>query len=131
VQGKIVTLPAGELRFRLGCGLPRQRVSTIIPDQGLITNDSFSYDNHTFPTSGTQNVRESIRGIARAGAQKTCRSSRSCPARSRAPGRSLSTMASGRRQYLGKPILTWKAGLERSRFRGGLREKLIRAPSLG
>jgi len=56
VQGKIVTLPAGELRFALGADY-RGSAFDYHPDQGLITNDSFSYDT-TVPTSGTQNVRE-------------------------------------------------------------------------
>jgi iron complex outermembrane receptor protein len=56
VQGKIVTLPAGELRFALGADY-RGSSFDYRPDQGLINNDSFSYDT-TIPTSGTQNVRE-------------------------------------------------------------------------
>jgi iron complex outermembrane recepter protein len=56
VQGKIVTLPAGELRFALGADY-RGSTFDYHPDQGLINNDSFSYDT-TIPTSGTQNVRE-------------------------------------------------------------------------
>lgn len=56
VQGKILTLPAGELRFALGADY-RGSSFDYHPDQGLITNDSFSYDT-TIPTSGTQNVRE-------------------------------------------------------------------------
>ncbi len=56
VQGKIVTLPAGELRFALGADY-RGSSFDYHPDQGLINNDSFSYDT-TIPTSGTQNVRE-------------------------------------------------------------------------
>jgi iron complex outermembrane recepter protein len=56
VQGKIVTLPAGELRFALGADY-RGSTFDYRPDQGLINNDSFSYDT-TIPTSGTQNVRE-------------------------------------------------------------------------
>ena len=56
VQGKILNLPAGELRFALGADY-RGSSFDYHPDQGLITNDSFSYDT-TIPTSGTQNVRE-------------------------------------------------------------------------
>src|SRR5450631_1435547 len=56
VQGKIVMLPAGELRFALGADY-RGSSFNYQPDQGLINNDSFSYDT-TIPTSGTQNVRE-------------------------------------------------------------------------
>jgi outer membrane receptor protein involved in Fe transport len=56
LQGKIWTLPAGELRFALGADY-RGSSFDYRPDQGLITNDSFSYDT-TIPTSGTQNVRE-------------------------------------------------------------------------
>jgi iron complex outermembrane receptor protein len=56
MQGKIVMLPAGELRFALGADY-RGSSFNYQPDQGLINNDSFSYDT-TIPTSGTQNVRE-------------------------------------------------------------------------
>jgi iron complex outermembrane receptor protein len=56
LQGKILTLPAGELRFALGADY-RGSSFDYHPDQGLITNDSFSYDT-TIATSGTQNVRE-------------------------------------------------------------------------
>ena len=56
VQGKILALPAGELRFALGADY-RGSSFDYHPDQGLIANDSFSYDT-TIPTSGTQNVRE-------------------------------------------------------------------------
>lgn len=56
LQGKILTLPAGELRFALGADY-RGSSFDYQPDQGLINNDSFSYDT-TIPTSGTQNVRE-------------------------------------------------------------------------
>ncbi len=56
LQGKIMTLPAGELRFAVGADY-RGSSFDYHPDHGLITNDSFSYDT-TVPTSGTQNVRE-------------------------------------------------------------------------
>jgi len=56
LQGKIVTLPAGDLRFAVGADY-RGSNFDYHPDHGLITNDSFSYDT-TVPTSGTQNVRE-------------------------------------------------------------------------
>jgi outer membrane receptor protein involved in Fe transport len=56
LQGKIMTLPAGDLRFAVGADY-RGSSFDYHPDQGLITNDSFSYDT-TVPTSGTQNVRE-------------------------------------------------------------------------
>src|SRR5882724_3300109 len=56
LQGKIWTLPAGELRFALGADY-RGTSFDYQPDHGLVTNDSFSYDT-TVQTSGTQNVRE-------------------------------------------------------------------------
>src|SRR5450631_3095420 len=56
LQGKIMTLPAGDLRFAVGADY-RGSSFDYHPDHGLITNDSFSYDM-TVPTSGTQNVRE-------------------------------------------------------------------------
>jgi outer membrane receptor protein involved in Fe transport len=56
LQGKIVTLPAGDLRFAFG-GDYRGSSFDYHPDSGLINNDSFSYDT-TVATSGTQNVRE-------------------------------------------------------------------------
>jgi outer membrane receptor protein involved in Fe transport len=56
LQGKIVTLPAGDLRFAFG-GDYRGSSFDYQPDSGLINNDSFSYDT-TVATSGTQNVRE-------------------------------------------------------------------------
>jgi len=56
LQGKIVTLPAGDLRFAVGADY-RGSSFDYHPDAGLINNDSFSYDT-TVATSGTQNVRE-------------------------------------------------------------------------
>lgn len=56
LQGKIATLPAGELRFAVGADY-RGSSFDYSPGPGLITNDSFSYDT-TVATSGTQNVRE-------------------------------------------------------------------------
>ena len=56
LQGKIMTLPAGDLRFAFG-GDYRGSSFDYHPDSGLINNDSFSYDT-TVATSGTQNVRE-------------------------------------------------------------------------
>ena len=56
IQGKILTLPMGDLRFALGADYRGSRFD-YNPDHGLVTNDSFSYDT-TIPTSGTQNVRE-------------------------------------------------------------------------
>jgi iron complex outermembrane recepter protein len=56
LQGKIMTLPTGDLRFAVGADY-RGSSFDYHPDHGLITNDSFSYDT-TVPTSGTQNVRE-------------------------------------------------------------------------
>jgi outer membrane receptor protein involved in Fe transport len=56
MQGKILTLPAGDLRFAVGADY-RGSTFDYHPDAGLITNDSYSYDT-TVATSGTQNVRE-------------------------------------------------------------------------
>jgi outer membrane receptor protein involved in Fe transport len=56
LQGKIIPLPAGDLRFAFG-GDYRGSSFDYHPDSGLINNDSFSYDT-TVATSGTQNVRE-------------------------------------------------------------------------
>jgi iron complex outermembrane receptor protein len=56
LQGKIIPLPAGDLRFAFG-GDYRGSSFDYHPDTGLINNDSFSYDT-TVATSGTQNVRE-------------------------------------------------------------------------
>jgi outer membrane receptor protein involved in Fe transport len=56
LQGKILTLPAGDLRFAVGADY-RGSSFDYHPDAGLINNDSFSYDT-TVATSGTQNVRE-------------------------------------------------------------------------
>ncbi|MDP9087532.1 MAG: TonB-dependent receptor [Pseudomonadota bacterium] len=56
VQGKLLPLPAGELRFALGADY-RGTSFDYRPDHGLIIGDSFSYDT-SIPTGGTQNVRE-------------------------------------------------------------------------
>ena len=56
VQGKILSLPAGDLRFAFGADY-RGTSFDYHPDHGLVTADSFSYDT-SIPTSGEQNVRE-------------------------------------------------------------------------
>jgi outer membrane receptor protein involved in Fe transport len=56
LQGKIVPLPAGDLRFALGADYRGSRFE-YRPDHGLVTADTPSYDT-AIPTSGTQNVRE-------------------------------------------------------------------------
>ena len=56
LQGKIVQLPAGTLRFALGADY-RGSSFDYQPDHGLVTADTPSYDT-AIATSGTQNVRE-------------------------------------------------------------------------
>jgi iron complex outermembrane recepter protein len=56
LQGKILTLPAGELRFALGADY-RGSSFDYRPDYGVVTADTPSYDT-AVPTAGTQNVRE-------------------------------------------------------------------------
>jgi iron complex outermembrane recepter protein len=123
LQGKIVTLPAGELRFALGADY-RGTTFNYQPDQGLITNDSFSYDT-TVATSGTQNVREVYGELL-------------VPILKDLPLiQDLSTDLGVRRsQYDGfGGVTTWKADLNwkpitQLSVRGGY-AKAIRAPSVG
>jgi outer membrane receptor protein involved in Fe transport len=123
VQGKIVTLPAGELRFALGADY-RGSSFEYRPDKGLIINDSFSYDT-TIPTSGTQNVREVFGELL-------------VPVLKDLPFvQELSLDLGARRsQYDGfGGVNTWKADLNWKpvssvAVRGGY-AKAIRAPSLG
>jgi iron complex outermembrane receptor protein len=56
LQGKIVPIPAGDLRFALGVDYRGSRFD-YQPDHGLVTADTPSYDT-AIPTGGTQNVRE-------------------------------------------------------------------------
>jgi iron complex outermembrane recepter protein len=56
LQGKIIPLPAGDLRYALG-GDYRGSSFDYQPDHGLVTADTPSYDT-AIPTAGTQNVRE-------------------------------------------------------------------------
>jgi outer membrane receptor protein involved in Fe transport len=56
LQGKIWTLPAGDLRFALGADY-RGSNFDYRPDHALVTADTPSYDT-AIPTAGTQNVRE-------------------------------------------------------------------------
>jgi outer membrane receptor protein involved in Fe transport len=56
LQGKIMTLPAGDLRFAVGADY-RGSSFNYQPDHALIAADSYSYDT-SVATSGTQNVRE-------------------------------------------------------------------------
>ncbi len=123
LQGKIWTLPAGELRFALGADY-RGSSFDYRPDQGLINNDSFSYDT-TIPTSGTQNVREVFGELL-------------VPVLRDLPFiQELSLDLGARRsQYdLFGGVNTWKADLDWKpisavAIRGGY-AKAIRAPSLG
>ncbi len=123
LQGKIVPLPAGDLRFALGADY-RGSTFDYRPDQGLINNDSFSYDT-TIPTSGTQNVREIFAELL-------------VPVLKDLPFvQELSLDLGARRsQYDGfggvntwKADLTWKP-ISTVAVRGGY-AKAIRAPSLG
>ncbi|MEP6883569.1 MAG: TonB-dependent receptor [Gammaproteobacteria bacterium] len=123
VQGKIVPLPAGDLRFALGADY-RGSSFDYQPDHGLVTNDSFSYDT-SIPTSGTQNVREVFGELL-------------IPVLSNLPFvEELSLDLGARRsQYDGfGGVNTWKADLtwkpvSTVAVRGGY-AKAIRAPSLG
>jgi len=56
LQGKVIPLPAGDLRFALGADY-RGTTFDYRPDYGLVTADTPSYDT-AIPTAGTQNVRE-------------------------------------------------------------------------
>jgi iron complex outermembrane receptor protein len=56
LQGKIIPLPAGDLRFAFGADY-RGSSFDYVPDHGLVTADTPSYDT-AIPTAGTQNVRE-------------------------------------------------------------------------
>jgi outer membrane receptor protein involved in Fe transport len=56
LQGKLVPVPAGDLRFALGVDYRGSRFD-YQPDHGLVTADTPSYDT-AIPTGGTQNVRE-------------------------------------------------------------------------
>lgn len=56
LQGKIIALPAGDLRFAAGADY-RGSSFNYNPDHGLVTADTPSYDT-AIPTAGTQNVRE-------------------------------------------------------------------------
>jgi iron complex outermembrane receptor protein len=123
VQGKILTLPAGELRFALGADY-RGTSFDYRPDHGLIINDSFSYDT-TIPTGGTQNVREGFAELL-------------VPVLKDLPFiQELSLDLGARRsQYdLFGGVTTWKADLNWKPIssvavRGGY-AKAIRAPSVG
>lgn len=56
LQGRLLPLPAGDLRFALGADY-RGSSFNYQPDHGLVTADTPSYDT-AIATSGTQNVRE-------------------------------------------------------------------------
>ena len=123
LQGKIVTLPAGEMRFAIG-GDYRGTSFQYSPDQGLIENDSFSYDT-SVATAGTQNVREVF-------AELLVPILKDLPAIEQ-----LSVDLGARRsQYdLFGGVNTWKADMDWKPIssvlvRGGY-AKAIRAPSLG
>jgi len=123
LQGKIVSLPAGELRFALGADY-RGSNFDYHPDHGLVTNDSFSYDT-SISTAGTQNVREVFAELL-------------VPVLKDLPFiQELSLDLGARRsQYdLFGGVNTWKADLNWKpvstlTVRGGY-AKAIRAPSLG
>jgi iron complex outermembrane receptor protein len=123
VQGKIVPLPAGDLRFAFGADY-RGTSFDYHPDHGLVTNDSFSYDT-SVPTSGEQNVREVFAELL-------------VPVLKDLPFiQELSLDLGARRsQYdLFGGVNTWKADLNWKpvstlTVRGGY-AKAIRAPSLG
>jgi iron complex outermembrane receptor protein len=123
LQGKIIALPAGDMRFAFG-GDYRGTSFQYNPDQGLINNDSFSYDT-SVPTSGTQNVREIFAELL-------------VPVLKDLPAiEELSLDLGARRsQYdLFGGVTTWKADLDwkpisQVLVRGGY-AKAIRAPSLG
>jgi outer membrane receptor protein involved in Fe transport len=123
LQGKILSLPAGELRFALGADY-RGSNFDYHPDHGLVTNDSFSYDT-SIPTAGTQNVREVFAELL-------------VPVLKDLPFiQELSLDLGARRsQYdLFGGVNTWKADLNWKpvstlTVRGGY-AKAIRAPSLG
>jgi outer membrane receptor protein involved in Fe transport len=123
LQGKIVSLPAGDLRFAFGADY-RGLSFDYQPDQGLINNDSFSYDT-TVATSGTQNVREVFAELL-------------VPVLKDLPAvEELSFDLGARRsQYDGfGGVNTWKADMDwkpvsEVLVRGGY-AKAIRAPSLG
>jgi iron complex outermembrane receptor protein len=56
LQGKLLPLSAGDLRFALGADY-RGSSFDYSPDAGLVNSDTPSYDT-AIPTSGTQNLRE-------------------------------------------------------------------------
>jgi len=56
LQGKLIALPAGDLKFAFGADYRGSRFD-YRPDYGLVTADTPSYDT-AVPTGGTQNVRE-------------------------------------------------------------------------
>jgi iron complex outermembrane receptor protein len=56
LQGRILPMPAGDLRFAAGADY-RGSSFDYSPDHGLVTADTPSYDT-AIPTRGTQNVRE-------------------------------------------------------------------------
>jgi iron complex outermembrane receptor protein len=123
LQGKLVPLPAGDMRFAIGADY-RGSSFSYQPDQGLINNDSFSYDT-TVATSGEQNVREVFVEL-------------SVPLLKDLPLVDALTLDLGARrsQYdLFGGVTTWKADLNWKPIstvsvRGGY-QRAIRAPSLG
>jgi outer membrane receptor protein involved in Fe transport len=123
LQGKLATLPAGELRFAFGADY-RGSSFDYQPAPGLITNDSFTYDT-TVAAAGTQNVREVFAELL-------------VPVLKDLPGvKELSLDLGARRSnYDGfGGVNTWKADLNWEpvatvAVRGGY-SRAIRAPSLG
>jgi outer membrane receptor protein involved in Fe transport len=55
-QGKLATLPAGDLRFALGADYRSDRFD-YVPDSQLVIGDGFAYGTAS-PTGGSSNVRE-------------------------------------------------------------------------
>jgi iron complex outermembrane recepter protein len=123
LQGKIVPIPAGDLRFALGVDY-RGSHFNYQPDQGLITADTPSYDT-AIPTGGTQNVREVFGELL-------------VPVLKDKPfveDLSLDLGVRRSRYDLFGSVNTWKADLNWKPIhsvsvRGGY-QKAIRAPSLG
>jgi outer membrane receptor protein involved in Fe transport len=123
LQGKIVPIPAGDLRFALGVDYRGSRFD-YQPDHGLVTADTPSYDT-AIPTGGTQNVREVFGELL-------------VPVLKDKPfvdDLSLDLGVRRSRYDLFGSVNTWKADLNWKPIhsvtvRGGY-QKAIRAPSLG
>ncbi len=123
LQGRIIPLPAGDLRFAAGADY-RGSNFDYQPDHGLVTADTPSYDT-AIATSGTQNVREIFAELL-------------VPVLKDLPAIQSLSLDLGFRHSLYDgfgSVNTWKADLNwkpiRSvSVRGGF-QRAIRAPSLG